>query len=255
MPQTPPAEGERRAVGGLRPQYLLSAARTVDCLRNGRRDWVRVADPEAGRVDDFQVADPSSVNAYQFKWSAHQGNFSFSDLKHSEDGKPSLIAQLLDGWRKLRQLHSTKRVRVHLATNDLASTNPNAPIPTGSPPPTPCHFSAFIEQAWKLAGEDPSPSWTCPEPWRPAWETLQKESGATDAVEWLQFVRNCQLEFGTALPSNAPYPDVRYLEDVEAVAAFLLARVAAPARPGVEAADAAAALMSLPSPPVKRIVS
>lgn len=50
---TPPAEGERRAVIGLFAQYRISASLILLSLRDQTLEWIRVADPKAGRVDDF----------------------------------------------------------------------------------------------------------------------------------------------------------------------------------------------------------
>lgn len=51
----PPAMGERRAIGGYHPQYRVAAGLIIRALRNGALEWIRVADPEAGRVDDLQI--------------------------------------------------------------------------------------------------------------------------------------------------------------------------------------------------------
>jgi len=50
-----PSEGERRAVSGYRYQYRISAYLILKALRKGDLKWIRVADPDAGRVDDFQL--------------------------------------------------------------------------------------------------------------------------------------------------------------------------------------------------------
>ena len=49
-----PAEGERRAATGYRHQYLVGAALILNQLNTRQLEWIRVADPEAGRVDDLQ---------------------------------------------------------------------------------------------------------------------------------------------------------------------------------------------------------
>jgi hypothetical protein len=65
----PPAMGERRAIGGYHPQYRVAAGLIIRALRNGTLEWIRVADPEAGRVDDLQIADGGLLDAFQVKWS------------------------------------------------------------------------------------------------------------------------------------------------------------------------------------------
>lgn len=64
-----PAMGERRAIGGYHPQYRVAAGLILRALRDGTLDWTRVADPEAGHVDDFRIATPNGLDAYQVKWS------------------------------------------------------------------------------------------------------------------------------------------------------------------------------------------
>jgi hypothetical protein len=78
----PPAEGERRAIGGYFPQYRIASSLVLRHLRD--LQWIRVADQF--RVDAFQV-----------KWSQHPDKFSFTDLTTASSKKPSLIAQLADG--------------------------------------------------------------------------------------------------------------------------------------------------------------
>src|SRR5437763_1441970 len=112
-----PAWGERNAVTGYYPQYRISAALTISALRGDTLRWIAVADPKAGRVDDFQIANDQHVDAYQFKWSRYGGNISFSELVRVSDSSPSLIEQLSDGWRRLRATYPGQRIVVHLFTN------------------------------------------------------------------------------------------------------------------------------------------
>ncbi len=91
----PPAEGERRATGGYFPQYRIASSLVLRHLRD--LQWIRVADSEAGRVDDFQIANQFRVDAFQVNWSQHPDKFSFTDLTTASSKKPSLIAQLADG--------------------------------------------------------------------------------------------------------------------------------------------------------------
>jgi hypothetical protein len=52
---TPQGEGERRAIGGYYPQYRVAAALILRGLPDGTLDAIRLADPEAGRIDDIQI--------------------------------------------------------------------------------------------------------------------------------------------------------------------------------------------------------
>src|SRR5688572_26888604 len=100
---TPPAAGERRAMGGYLPQYVGAAGLVLEALRRGTLQWLRVADPEAGAMDDLQIASPGRLDAYQFKWSGYAGPFTFNDLV-GPTPESSITRVLADGWTLLRQL-------------------------------------------------------------------------------------------------------------------------------------------------------
>ncbi len=80
MGRTNPADGERRAVRGLRAQYRVAAELIYNALLDENLEWIRVADPEAGRVDDFQIAIPGKLDAYQIKWGEFTKALTFKSL-------------------------------------------------------------------------------------------------------------------------------------------------------------------------------
>ena len=123
-----PAEGERAAISGYRNQHKLSAEIILRALRHDTLEWIRVADPKAGRVDDCQYGSPGSVDVYQVKWSRESGNFPYSALTKSSSDKPSLIRELADGWMRLRKNHPRHRVFVHLLTNKMPSVTKLIPL-------------------------------------------------------------------------------------------------------------------------------
>lgn len=226
MGTTRPAEGERRAIGGYVPQYAVAASVILRALRNERMHWIKVADPDAGRVDDLQLGSQACVDAYQVKWSSHLGTVSFRDLTMAGKDSPALIAQLADGWRRLRQLHGASRVVVHLITNDRPSTGDRLPV--GGTAPSPRHFSAFLQQAWRQArhrGEE-----SIPLAWREAWKALQIASGLAEA-DFIGFVRDCELDFDTRLPAEeATTRDHEiWLRDYRNLQHYLMGAVADPA--------------------------
>jgi hypothetical protein len=53
---------------GYSAQYEVAAELIYDSLVAGELQWIRVADPSAGRVDDLQLASPRRLDAYQVKW-------------------------------------------------------------------------------------------------------------------------------------------------------------------------------------------
>src|SRR5690242_10881753 len=98
----PPAQGERNAMAGYNQQYRLGARLILHHLQERTLEWIRIADPEAGRVDDFQIGSPLQVDAYQVKWHNQVIKFSFNDLIAASEKEVRLIKQLADGWQHLR---------------------------------------------------------------------------------------------------------------------------------------------------------
>ncbi len=140
---TAPAEGERRVVDGYMGQYRIAS---FIILRHSRElEWIRIPDPEAGRVDDFQIGTTNRVDGFQVKWSRYAGSISFKDLIRASNAMPSLIAQLARGWDHLRENHPGRRIVVHLITNDMPSVRDRPPVQ--GRPPKPDHFAAFYDQA------------------------------------------------------------------------------------------------------------
>ena len=227
-----PAEGERRAISGYSGQYNVAAAVILSGLRERGLQWIRVADPEAGRVDDLQVGSDGRVDAYQVKWSQFPGSFTFNELVSDKDKNPNLLAQLAEGWSRLRKSYPKYRVVVHLLTNETPS--PRADIPKGDPPPTPSHFAAFFPQVWEPFRRSPrDETFKIPVEWEPAWNKMREASGLTE-TDFEVFVRDCELDFSYQLPfSSDPTPTIekRYArQDIEQIASVLFRTVADPAR-------------------------
>jgi hypothetical protein len=225
-----PAEGERRAIGGYYPQYRVSAYLILVALRDGSLQWIRVADPEAGRVDDLQIGTQARVDAFQVKWSRYGGTFTFNDMTTSSGNAPCLIRQLAEGWSKIKDAYPKHRVVVHLITKQMPSTS--ASIPIGDKTPTPKHFAAFLEQAWKLKRGQSIVA--IPEPWLPALEEFRRASGLSQ-TDFDDFARDCELEFGWRLPyedkEDILTPDQEIVrEDIEHLTEMLFSTVAHPSR-------------------------
>lgn len=223
----PHSEGEKRAVAGYHPQYQLSAERILERLVDGSLHWIKVTDPDAGRVDDVQIAFNGTVSGYQFECSLHPGTFTFNDLTKERSGNPNLICQLADGWKRLKQNNSGNRVVVHLVTNDYPSSNTSADIPANAIKPASAHFAGFVEQVWKQAQENQL--FECPLPWLPAWTVLKEASNLNDS-EWSAFVSDCKLEFAKQLPLATSNKETQLKKDIASLAAFLFEQAASPAR-------------------------
>ena len=231
MPTVAPGEGERRAIGGYHAQYLTSASLVLRDLRRGRLQWIRIADPKAGRVDDLLIGSPGRVDAYQVKSTQHGRPFTFRDLTVPQSGAPSLIQQLAQGWLTLKQRYGQSRVVVHLVTNQVASRG-NATLPIGDPPPAPKHFAAFISQAWEPAhGTSPNAALNIPLEWQTTWTEVVSASGLSQA-DFKKFVRDCSLEFGFEVRASfqgGSFLDQQFVEDdVDRITSVLFATVADP---------------------------
>jgi hypothetical protein len=105
----------------------------------GRPQRIRLADPDAGRVDDFQIESLARIDAYQMKWERYPGAFSFKDLQ-------AIFPQLVQGWRTLRERYPFHRIVVHLVTNKHPSVDDTPPV--GNTHPRPSHLAAFLGQVW-----------------------------------------------------------------------------------------------------------
>lgn len=224
-----PAEGERRAIGGYMPQYGVAASAILLALREERLHWVKLADPAAGRVDDLQLGSQARVDAYQAKWSKHPSAVSFRDLTTASKDGPPLIAQLADGWERLRREYPASRVIVHLITNDRPSTGDSLPV--GATAPTPRHFGAFLEQAWRpTRAESLRDEESVPLVWREAWATLQTASDLAEA-DFMDFIRDCELDFDARLPAEETTTRDQeiWLQDYRDLQRYLLRTVADPA--------------------------
>ena len=196
---TRPAEGERRAASGYRPQYLVSARIVQEALHSGDLAWVKVADPDAGRVDDFQIAKTARLDAFQFKWVQYPGALTLNDLVKNNGENPPLVAQLVDGWRRLRRLNPHLHVVVHLVTNEYPSSSKSAGMPSVAQPPAPYHLAAFMEQSWCPAQETGQVDFDGP--WGAVWEEL-RAAGNLLSGELTNFVRECSLDLRASIPTK-----------------------------------------------------
>ncbi len=186
-----PATGERRAAVGYSAQYLVAAELILDELLRGRLQWIRVADPAMGSVDDIVIGTDGRVDAYQVKWSQHPRSFTFGDLIGPTQGKTSLLAQLASGWNTCKRHQPSRRTVVHLLTNRYPSTG--AVSPTESRPD---HFAAFISQVWEPVSAAPlSNPFEVPEKWSRTWGEFTDASGLSEE-QFRLFVNDCEFEFG-----------------------------------------------------------
>lgn len=82
--KTPPGQGERWAIGGYQHQYQAAAQLIYPALADGSLEWIGLADPQAGIVDDLLLGLTNGVVVgHQFKSSQHPGGFSIREASAS----------------------------------------------------------------------------------------------------------------------------------------------------------------------------
>lgn len=231
---------------GYLGQYEFAAIRTLEALRGGTLESVRVADVSAGQIDDFQLRSIDRLDAHQVKWSLHPGTIGYAEFVNDAVGRTRFIRQLADGWERLRARDRGHPVVVHFVTNDIASSGPSATIPrpdagdrTDGNPRT-WSFAAFLAEAWHparnaaRAGGDPTGA--VPAAWAPAMAAFA-EASRLDPGEWPSFIVACELEFGVpnleAVVAAAPVAEAERIalrNDADRLAHAYMRLVARPDR-------------------------
>ena len=186
--------GERWARWGLGYQDKVATERILDSLRadlldgTGDFEGVRLADLEAGRVDDFVLVWKGSVEGNSIKWSAGATSFLWSDLI----GASGLLRDLADGWKVLRDRWNGRTITVRLHTNRPASNEKHHAqlIPSFS-------VAEFVDNNWP-SGPDAADSQEV----REAWLKIAEHVGLA-GPELSDFVAHCVLTFGQPAPPNA----------------------------------------------------
>jgi len=201
-------DGERTAMLGYVPQYEIAASLIYEALLDGSLEWFRVADPDAGSLDDILIATAGKLDAYQVKWAEYTQAISYADFVRDGatkkgDEKLSLFRQLTEGWADLNENYKERTVKVHLLHRLVPSSNPKAKIPVGETPPQHAHFQSFLKEcwfdrSWCEAGLDKADMG-----WKETLLDLQGRSGFNDD-QFLKFVLCCELEFNYKRPAEIP---------------------------------------------------
>lgn len=230
-----PSSGERAAIVGYSAQYRIAAEKIYAALLAGQLEWIALADPNAGRVDDIQVATPGKIDAYQIKWGEQVDSLSFNDLT-TGDGDPGnsnnhgLIGQLAGGWCRLKASNPGRRVVVHLISRDIGA--PKAAIPHEKGTVSKANLQGFLTDCWT------DRTWTkqglraCPSGWKPALEVLIRVCGLAEP-EFMAFAQDCELGLAyklSEIPASPNREELRHQEDLEALVAFLFRCVGAERR-------------------------
>jgi hypothetical protein len=187
----PPAMGERRARWGYGYQDKVATAQILDMLRADVREGtshfegVRLADLQAGRVDDFVLIFDTSVQGNSIKWNGASEPMNWGDLI----GADGLLLELAEGCRRLSEAHSKKGVSVQLQTNRPAATSkhPSQLIHEYS-------VAEFLGTHWQTG-----PSANDSETLAAAWTKI-REHTRLDEAAFAQFVACSRLRFAFQQP-------------------------------------------------------
>lgn len=228
MSNTNSGDGERTAMLGYVPQYEIAAGLIYEALLNGSLEWFRVADPDAGSLDDILIATTGKLDAYQVKWAEYAGQISYADFVRDASTKQggeklSLFRQLTEGWKHLSDNHKERTVKVHLLHKLVPSPNPKAKIPLGDKVPKHAHFQSFLKECWfdrKWCETGLDKVEIC---WKETLLDLQNRSNFNDD-QFLNFIRCCELEFNYKRPTDIPITNqgqARKQEDIEKIYTLL----------------------------------
>ena len=186
--------GERRARWGYGYQDKVATERILTFLRKDLRDGstafegVRLADLEAGRVDDFVLVWKESVEGNSIKWANNPNGFAWGELI----GASGLLQDLASGWNRLRSRWNGRTITVRLHTNRPSSIEKHHAQLISS-------FSVeeFVAKHW-TAGSDTADSAAT----REAWRKISQHVSLVGS-ELSDFVAHCELAFGQPEPPGA----------------------------------------------------
>ena len=213
--QIPPAHGERAALAGYVPQYEVAAGLLLRALTEESLEWLALMDPEAGRLDDFQLATPGQLDAYQIKWSQAGGQLSWGDFA-------SYLVDLIGDRRMLAEQHPDRRVVGHFYADRVASSTRLRIAPREQAAATGANAVAqLIHPA--IGGAFSSVS-ELPEAWLWLWHDLAERCELSEE-QLLSDIRFVRIELGRSLPSGLDLPGrdgIAYQRDLTDLMANLL---------------------------------
>lgn len=228
-----PADGERRAVRNLTAQYLVAATLIYAAIRSGELTWIRLVDPEAGRLDDIVIGRSGRVDAYQIKWSEYRQSVTFHNLitpsKVSGKVYPAPFRLMADGWKSLKSRHPEASVHAHYLMHDAPSSSDSSGVRIGDGQPD--HLQSFLRNAFPGRATWFAPGDTVYAAWSNKIDQIKKATLlAGDELE--EFITDCELDLGFDLGASKSEPCT--WADIEDLARFLLLEVAKSSGGGVE---------------------
>jgi hypothetical protein len=189
--QDPPAMGERRARWGYGYQDKVATERILNLLREHLRagdtvfEGVRLADLDAGRVDDFVLIWGKKVEGNSIKWSGQAIPFNWGELI----GGNGLLKELADGYQHLKDRWPGKTVSVRLQSN-----RPPSPEKHHAQLISTFSVTEFVRDHWSSGPTvDDSVEVTA------VWSTISEHVGLTGAP-LSEFAKACTFSLGYPEP-------------------------------------------------------
>ncbi len=201
QPSLPPATGERIARWGYGYQDRVATQKVLERLQEDAKEGsdhlvsIRLADLEAGRVDDFVIELVSKIEGYSIKSTMSEAVMNWSDLI----GSQGLLRELAEGWTRLCRRWPGRRVSVNLVTNKAPSfsTHPNQIVPEVS-------VRDFTSQHWKCGPTDADTPVVAQ-----TWRKITEHTNLSTS-EFGAFIEATTITFGYAQP---PHPAGENLDE------------------------------------------
>jgi len=190
----PPAMGERRARWGYGYQDKIATERILNLLRENLRtggtvfEGVRLADLDAGRVDDFVLVWEKKVEGNSIKWSGEATPFNWGELI----GANGLLKELADGYQRLKDRWPGKAVYVRLQSN-----RPLSPEKHHAQLISTFSIAEFLRDHWSSG-----PTAHDPVQVTAIWSRISEHVGLT-GTEFSEFVKSCTFTLGYPEPPGS----------------------------------------------------
>lgn len=187
----PPAMGERRARWGYGYQDKVATDRILQLLREdlrlGQSDFegIRLADLDAGRVDDFVLVWKDKVEGNSIKSSRKATPLNWGDLI----GKNGLLKELAEGYQRLKDRWPNKSVFVRLQSNCPPSSEKHHTQVISA-----FSISQFLKDHWAL-GPTTSESRLV----TTAWSKISEHVNLKES-DFSEFIKHCNISLGFPEP-------------------------------------------------------
>ncbi|MBE9533489.1 MAG: ATP-binding protein, partial [Proteobacteria bacterium] len=192
--QEPPAMGERRARWGYGYQDKIATERILNLLRKNLRErgtlfeGVRLADLDAGRVDDFVLVWGKKVEGNSIKWSREATPLNWGELM----GANGLLKELADGYQRLKDRWPGKAVSVRLQSN-----RPPSPEKHHAQLISTLSVAEFVRDHWPSGPTSHDSAQVTA-----VWSKISEHVSLTGA-DFSEFVNSCNFSLGYPEPPGS----------------------------------------------------